>query len=177
MNCREVERLLTEDINQGNDARVRKHLDRCSICSKLHRELNSLSEMSRLLQELDKAPVDFSSQIYERLARPLLWQLQWKPFLVLGLVILGLVSFLWIQEVQPAPEAMLVPGETPQEDPFARVKDGDLELIDGDQVEGPYVDVILKSPSEPEYILRLPFRIRVRTSDVNQDIYLNNASY
>jgi hypothetical protein len=72
---------------------------------------------------------------------------------------------------------MLGPGETPQENPFARVKDGDLELIDGDQVEDPYVDVILKSPSEPEYILHLPFRIRVRTSDVNQDIYLNNASY
>ncbi len=95
---------------------------------------------------------------------------------------LGLVSFLWIQETQSAREAMLVAEETPREEPFARVQDGDLELIEGEQaesdrVEGPYVDVILKSPSESEYILRLPSRIKVRTSDLNHDIYLNNASY
>ena len=177
MTCTEVERLLTEDISQGNDARVQRHIVGCSICRKLHRELDSMSELSRLLREIDKAPADFSSRVYERLEQPSLWQLQWKPALVLALVILGLVSFLWIQEMQPVPEAMLVSEETPREDAFTRVQDGDLELIDGDRVEGPYVDVILKSPSEPEYILRLPSRIKVRTNDLNHDIYLNNASY
>mgnify|MGYP004196345955 CR=1 FL=1 len=51
------------------------------------------------------------------------------------------------------------------------------ERVESERVEGPYVDVILKNPSEPEYILRLPSRIKVRTSDLNHEIYLNNASY
>ncbi len=139
--------------------------------------MTSMSELSSLLRRIDKAPADFSSRVFQRLAPSSLWQLQWKPALVLGLVILGLVSFLWIQEAQSAREAMLVAEETPREAPFARVQDGDLELIEGDRAEGPYVDVILKHPSEPEYMLRLPSRIKVRTSDLNHDIYLNNASY
>ncbi|MCH8820735.1 MAG: hypothetical protein IIB03_10535 [Acidobacteria bacterium] len=177
MTCKEVEQLLTEDISLGNDARVEDHIGRCGVCRKLLRELDSMSELSRLLREMDQAPADFSSRVYARLARPSLWQLQWKPALVLGLVILGLVGFLWIQEEQPAPEAMLVSEETPREELFARVKDGDLEFIDGDWVEGTYVDVILNSPTDAEYILRLPSRIKVRTNDLNHDIYLNNASY
>lgn len=170
MTCKEVEQLLTEDISLGNDARVEDHIGRCGVCRKLLRELDSMSELSRLLREMDQAPADFSSRVYARLARPSLWQLQWKPALVLGLVILGLVGFLWIQEEQPAPEAMLVSEETPREELFARVKDGDW-------VEGTYVDVILNSPTDAEYILRLPSRIKVRTNDLNHDIYLNNASY
>lgn len=170
MTCKEVEQLLTEDISLGNDARVEDHIGRCGVCRKLLRELDSMSELSRLLREMDQAPADFSSRVYARLARPSLGQLQWKPALVLGLVILGLVGFLWIQEEQPAPEAMLVSEETPREELFARVKDGDW-------VEGTYVDVILNSPTDAEYILRLPSRIKVRTNDLNHDIYLNNASY
>ncbi len=182
MNCKEVERLLTEDISQGNDSRVQDHIDCCSLCRRLHRELTSMSELGRLLRTIDQVPADFSSRVFQKLAPSSLWQLQWKPVLTLGLVMLGLVSFLWIQETQSAREAMLVAEETPREEPFARVQDGDLELIEGEQaesdrVEGPYVDVILKSPSESEYILRLPSRIKVRTSDLNHDIYLNNASY
>jgi hypothetical protein len=177
MTCKEVEQLLTEDVNLGNDARVEAHIVRCSVCRKLHRELDSMSELSRLLREMDQAPADFSTRVYARLAQPSFWQLQWKPALGLALVILGLVSILWIQAVQPVPEALLVSEEAPQEEPFARVNDGDLELIDGDWVEGSYVDVILKSPSEPEYILRLPSRIKIRTHDLNHEIYLNNASY
>ena len=64
-----------------------------------------------------------------------------------------------------------------QETPFVRVGDGDLQLIDGDVVSNPYVDVILESPSEDEYILRLPSRIKIRTNDLNHEIYLNNTSY
>lgn len=179
MTCKEVERLLAEDPSQGNDARVESHIERCSVCQKLHRELTSMSELSRLLGETDKAPADFSSRVHERLAKPSLWQLQWKPAFALSLGLLGLVSFLWIQE--PGPDANLVSEDFPQEESFARVKDGDPQLIDADRVEGPvegpYVDVILKSPSEPEYILRLPSRIKVWTSDLNSDLYLNNASY
>ena len=182
MNCKEVERLLTEDISQGNDARVQDHIGRCSLCRRLQRELTSISELSPLLRTIDKAPADFSSRVFQRLAPFSLWQFQWKPALTWGLVMLGLISFLWIQETQSAGEAMLVAEETPREEPFARVQDGDLkfieeERVESERVEGPYVDVILKNPSEPEYILRLPSRIKVRTSDLNHEIYLNNASY
>jgi hypothetical protein len=181
MTCKEVERLLAEDISQGHDALALDHIERCSVCQRLHRELTSMSELSRLLGGGDRAPADFSSRVHERLAKLSLWQLQWKPALALSLGLLGLVGFLWIQEVQPGTDAQFVTETTPQEESFARVQDGDPQLIDADRVEGPvegpYVDVILKSPSEPEYILRLPSRIKVRTSDLNSDIYLNNASY
>ena len=91
MNCKEVERLLTEDISQGNDARVQDHIGSCSLCRRLHRELISISELSPLLRTIDKAPADFSSRVFQRLAPSSLWQLQWKPVLTLGLVMLGLV--------------------------------------------------------------------------------------
>ncbi|MEE8348159.1 MAG: hypothetical protein V3R94_01210 [Acidobacteriota bacterium] len=177
MICNEVERLLTEDISQGNDAQVQKHIEQCLSCKKLHQELESMGELTVLLREMDKAPADFSSRVYARLRQPSLWFLQWHPVPALALVILALLSSLWILEVQPAPEAVLGSEEASQGEQFARVDDEEIELTDGDGVEGPYVDVIMESPSESEYIIRLPSQIKVRTSDLTSDIYLNNASY
>ncbi|MEE2821790.1 MAG: hypothetical protein VYA53_02290 [Acidobacteriota bacterium] len=179
MTCKEVERLLTENISRGQDFQVQQHIRRCSVCKKFYHDLDSMSELSHLLGKMDKAPTGFSSSVHQRLAQqPYLGWLHWRVAPVLCLLILGLTSLLWIREAQFTRKGeILISEEMFQETPFVRVGDGDLQLIDGDAVPNPYVDVILESPSEDEYILRLPSRIKIRTNDLNHEIYLNNTSY
>ena len=180
MTCKKVERLLTEDIRAVEKAEVQTHIRCCCSCEKLYRELLSIKELSPLLRESKKAPVDFTSQVYRRLSKPSLWQIYGRPALSVSLAILVAVGFLWIREVQQqTTEKAMVASERilEAEEPFSEPVVDDLQVVDGDHVEGPYVDVILSSPSEPEYVLRLPSRIKVRTTNLHHDIYLNYASY
>jgi len=57
------------------------------------------------------------------------------------------------------------------------VSGDDLQRLDVREVPASYVDVILSGPSESEYILRLPSRIRIQTTHLNHDFYLEHASY
>ena len=80
MTCKEVERLLTENISRGQDFQVQQHIHRCSVCKKFYHDLDSMSELSHLLGKMDKAPTGFSSSVHQRLAQqPYLGWLHWRP--------------------------------------------------------------------------------------------------
>ena len=135
-----------------------------------------MGKLSRLLGETVESPSDFSSRLYRRLSEAPVswWQAYWRPVFVFSLVTLFSVGCLWVREVQVTEEAMLSSPSVVQEE---SVSGADLQPVDVGEIPAPYVDVILSGPSESEYILRLPSRIRIQTTHVNHDFYLEHASY
>ena len=127
-----------------------------------------MEKLSRLLGEAEGSPNDFSSRVYRKLSEGPVswWQAYWRPVFVLALVTLFSLGFLWVREVQVTDEVILSSRSVVQE-----------ESVSGNEVPVPYVDVIMSSPSQSEYILRLPSRIRIQTTHLNNDFYLEHASY
>ena len=127
-----------------------------------------MEKLSRLLGEAEGSPNDFSSRVYRQLSEGPVswWQAYWRPVFVLALVTLFSLGFLWVREVQVTDEVILSSRSVVQE-----------ESVSGNEVPAPYVDVIMSSPSQSEYILRLPSRIRIQTTHLNNDFYLEHASY
>ncbi len=168
MTCKQVERTLTENISALEKADVQAHIRNCRRCEKFCRELQSMEKLSRLLGDAVESPSDFSSRVYRRLSEGPVsrWQAYWRPVFVFALVTLFSVGFLWVREVQVTGEAMLSSRPVVQE-----------ESVSGNEVPAPYVDVIMSSPSQSEYILRLPSRIRIQSTHLNHDFYLEHASY
>ncbi len=176
MNCKQVERILTENISAVEEVGVQFHIRNCRRCDKLCRELQSMEKLSRLLRETVESPSDFSSRIYRRLSEVPIswWQAYWKPVFAFSLVTLLSAGFLWVREVQVTEEATVSSRSVVQEDSLS----GDeLQRVNAREIPAPYVDVILSGPSESEYILRLPSRIRIQTTHLNHDFYLEHASY
>ena len=168
MTCKQVERILTENISAVEKADVQAHVQNCRRCDKLFLELQSMEKLSRFLGETVKSPSDFSSRVNRRLSEGPVswWQVYWRPVFVFALVTLFSVGFLWVREVQVTDEAMLSSRSVVQE-----------ESVSDNEVPTPYVDVIVSGPSQSEYILRLPSRIRIQTTHLNHDFYLEHASY
>ena len=168
MTCKQVERILTENISAVDEADVQAHIRNCCRCDELCRELQSMKKLSRLLGDTVESPSDFSSRVYRRLPEGPVswWQAYWRPIFVFSLVTFFSVGFLWVREVQVTDEAMISSRPVVQE-----------ESVSGNEVPAPYVDVIMSSPSQSEYILRLPSRIRIQSTHLNHDFYLEHASY
>jgi hypothetical protein len=168
MTCKQIERTLTENIRAVEKADVQAHIRNCRRCDKLCRELQSMEKLSRLLGETVESPNDFSSRVHRRLLEDPVswWQAYWRPVFAFAVVALFSLGFLWVREVQVTDEAMLSSGSVVRE-----------ESLPGNEVPAPYVDVILSSPSQSEYILRLPSRIKIQTTHLNHDFYLEHASY
>jgi len=176
MTCKQVERILTENISSVEQADVQVHIRNCRRCDKLCRELQSMEKLSRLLGDAVGSPNDFSSRVYRRLSEGSVswWQVYWRPVFVFSLATLFSVGFLWVREVQVTDEAMFSSRSVVQEE---SVSGNDLQRVDVREVPAPYVDVIMSSPSQSDYILRLPSRIRIQTTHLNNDFYLEHASY
>lgn len=135
-----------------------------------------MGKLSRLLGETVESPSDFSSRVHRRLLEDPVsgWQAYWRPVLVVALVTLFSLGFLWVRESQVTQEAMLSSPSVVQEE---SASGDDLQRVDAREAPAPYVDVILSGPSDSEYILRLPSRIRIQTTHLNHDFYLEHASY
>ncbi len=168
MTCKQVEVILAEDIRAVEQAEVQDHIRCCAECEKLYRDFLSMEEISRLLGETVEAPSDFSSRVHQRLAESSVWQVFWRPVFVVSWLILISTGFLWVRVVQTTDEGVLASSPIVQED----------ESGSGSgEAPSSYVEVILSSPSQPEYILRLPSRIKIRTTHLHHDFYLEHASY
>ena len=135
-----------------------------------------MGKLSRLLGETVESPSDFSSRVHRRLLEDPVsgWQAYWRPVLVVALVTLFSLGFLWVRESQVTQEAMLSSPSVVQEESLSG---DDLQRVDAREAPASYVDVILSGPSDSEYILRLPSRIRIQTTHLNHDFYLEHASY
>ena len=133
-----------------------------------------MEQLSRLLGETVESPSDFLSRVQSRLSEVSGWQAYRRPVFVVSLVTLITVGFLWVREVRVTDEAILGSRSVVQEE---SVSGNDLQRADAREVTAPYVEVILSGPSESEYILRLPSRIRIQTTHLNHDFYLEHASY
>jgi len=178
MTCKQVELILAEDIRAVEQAEVQDHIRCCGDCEKLYRDLLSMEEISRLLGETAQAPTDFSSRVHQRLAESSGWQLFWRPVFVVGLLILISAGFLWVRVVQTTDEPVLAARPIVQEDESRSERLVNVsQRVEPRQAPDPYVEVILSSPSQPEYILRLPSRINIRTTHLHHDFYLEHASY
>lgn len=181
MNCKELERLVVEDIRTVNDVEVQDHIGRCDKCEKLCREFLSMEGLSSRLRDQVEAPDDFSARVCERLTQGAGWWVFRRPVVALCVVLGAAVLVLWATEVQvgsSAEKTVLNSRQIVEESEFLpRAFVNEPGLRDANHVRDPYVDVILRAPAEPEYILRLPSRIEIHRTDLHHDFYLNHVSY
>lgn len=180
MNCKEVERLLTEDLAWEGDPQVESHLERCGPCSKLHQDLLLLREWSGELREEVKAPADFSAHVMREVRSPgFLAGFLLSPTRA-GLVLVTVFGLMAMGDLSL--EALFRDGGG------SRAWESALESRQGITVfelnadpEGTggtsYVEVVLEDPTESEYILRLPSTIEIRRTEFQSEFYLQNVSH
>lgn len=69
MKCREVERLLSEDLRNLEDAEIQSHLGECPQCSRLAEEFRELDSLRHSLNQGVQAPAGFHQAVHRRVSR------------------------------------------------------------------------------------------------------------
>lgn len=172
MNCKSVQRRLTEDLKVARqDGLLLEHLRSCPQCQALCEELVSLQKLSRELRHSVPAPARFPSALWaERLAEPS-WQRRWKPAFALVVVAVLALGILWIsgsggvfpssqagQQIQSLQEFRTLPAEA-------------------EGLAAPYVEILLNQSSEQDHVLRLPPTIEIRRTELHHDFDLRHVSH
>ena len=178
MNCKRIEKLLTQDLGRADGAEINAHLCRCQACRKLHDELVAIHQLTQSLGTEVKTPSDFSARVFDKIST----RESWREKAVFSLILVVLFSggVFWTRGTG---------FEMDTNHPDLAVHAPELLLEDGSSVDvptgfendswlaAPYVEVIVKPPTEPNYILRLPLRIEVHQTHLHHDFYLHHASH
>ena len=179
MNCRSVQRRLTEDLKSApQDPLLRKHLGECPKCQTISRELLSLEELSRELGESPSPAPDFPS------ARPYpgpvgrVWRHSWKPVFALSLAAVLSLGILWIGASggPVAPTGKVLTGVSAQQ-PVNSLQETRTLPVETNDVAAPYVEILLEKSSQQEHVLRLPPTIEVRRMNLHHDFDLRHVSH
>jgi len=200
MNCREVQRILTEEIELAESADVRKHLDVCRECRDLHRDLLSLQALSGGLRGRTSVPAYFTERVCSRVSgrsRVGYWSV--AAATAAGLVFLGVGI---VNLAGPAAESdrevtsrALNGGEQirkiESDDRAADVSHGaepDVFYLGGEgwgsRPSGRLtvrshsgVPLVKPESSSSGYVLELPAAIEVRQTQADNEFYLENVSH
>ncbi len=179
MNCKEVKKLLSDDLAIGARTSVRVHLKQCSHCRSLYETLAEIGDLSLNLRAGQGAPRDFSSSILQQTAAlPPAPRFRWQPVaMVLSfLVVLGGAAVIWTPEIQrPLTSQQRGLARAPAREPAVLVEEPVIR--DLSQPASGYVDVVIRHPSQPDQILRLPSTIQIRRSDLPREAYATKVSF
>ena len=160
----------------GNEVNV--HLCQCQACRKLHDELVSIHQLTQSLQTEVKTPSDFSARVLDQISTRQNWGE--KAVFSLILVVLFCGGVFWTRGTG---------FEMDTNQPKLVIHDPELLLENGPSVDvptgfesdswlaAPYVEVIVRPSTEPNYILHLPLRIEVHQTNLHHDFYLHHASH
>lgn len=176
MNCKAVEKRLTEDVRTAAEASLQQHLAQCRGCRELYRQLLSLGELSGTLKSKVEVPADFAARVLERSVETRPWAYYGKP--ALAVVVLVVFSGGFLGTDLPPGGAGAAPAATVAEDrQQGLVAESGTVVFEVSESTGPYVDVLLDHPADQGRVLRLPSRIEIRKSALHHDSYLQHVSY
>ncbi|RPJ86292.1 MAG: hypothetical protein EHM18_06980 [Acidobacteria bacterium] len=200
MNCREVQKILTEEIRLAESTEVRKHLEGCQACRDLQRDLLRLDALSGELKGQTKAPAFFTERVCSRVSgrsRAAYWSV---AATAAGLVLfaIGVMNIEGlstgskgdlgsramnggerIQRTEHDERAPAVSHEA-QSDAFflggeewgRNQKTGRSTFRSRDGVP-----LVMPEPSSSGYVLELPATIEVRQTQADNEFYLENVSH
>lgn len=167
MNCRELEKLLLDDLRAADRSAAREHLEKCPACDALRRELQALRELSGMLQTDAEAPDEFTAQVVTRVRAGSNHESNRRLTTAAAgvLVISGVLLWTAVSET----------GNT-QEDPVEIDRALPDAAAEFDMNEPP-VQLLLETPSESEYILEVPSRIKIHRQELHDEFYLTQVSH
>jgi len=188
MNCRKVERLLTEDFRSADNPELACHLDECEGCRALYRDLKALAELSGKLKKETEAPAFFVSRVCARLPERVSLRRSLKLAVVAVSVIvilsLGFLKFFFLVEkpAGTANQSIVVTGSagedwSVEEDWRTEWPVAESGLLSAPEAKSEFVEILVGKPSESDYIVRLPSTIEVRNSQAENEYYLRNVSH
>ncbi|MFB3904757.1 MAG: anti-sigma factor [Acidobacteriota bacterium] len=198
MTCSEVQRILTEDIQQAASGEVQKHLESCQACRELERDLLSLQELSGGLKGRTHVPAFFAERVCSRASgrsRAAYWSL---AATAVGLILL-VVAVANLAGLSPEGDGQLKPevmngGERikrieHQERAASPKAEPDVFYLGSEEWGSQETDVLtlprshrgnrLEAPrrSSAGYVLELPATIEVRQTQADNEFYLENVSH
>lgn len=165
MNCRDVQKSLTEDLLSQNLGEIRRHLQECGSCQDFCSDLLKLQDWTRELSEAVRTPAGFQDSVMEDLNRQLRFRRRaLRPLIAVSVLLALSGGFFWAsRDGRPDDSA----------GPYFQIRSVDAH-------ESPnqiYLDVVLDPPDGEGYILRLPSVIEVRRTELHEEVYLQNASH
>lgn len=165
MNCRDVQKLLTEDLLSRNLDEVRRHLQGCAPCQDFCNDLLKLQEWTRELSKAVQTPAGFQDSVMDDLHQHLRFRRRALRPLIAAIVLLTLTGgFFWASH-QSRP--------TYGANPYFQIRSVDAH----ESPNQTYLDVVFDMPDGDGYILRLPSVIEVRRTELHEEVYLQDASH
>jgi hypothetical protein len=199
MKCREVQKILTEEMALAASAEVRQHLKSCRECRDLQRDLLSLRELSGELKGRTKAPAFFTEHVCSRVSgrsRAVYWSLA-ATAAGLVLLVIGIADLtgFWTGNDGKAGSRVVNTGEPIQRIEYDnRVADAsqdaqpDVFQLGGEESGSQETDQssfgshdagtrVVTRTTPSGYVLELPATIEVRQTQADKDFYLENVSH
>jgi len=199
MNCREVQKILTEEIQLAESAEVRKHLEACRQCRDLHRDLRGLQELSGELKGRTDVPPFFTERVCSRVSgrsRAAYWSLAAAAagLVVLAIGIANLAGLSTETDGKARPQAMNGGERIQRIEPDNRAETAsrkgqpDVFYLGGEGWGSQEPDRsnfgsqngvprVVPKTSSSGYVLELPATIEVRQTQAVNDFYLENVSH
>ena len=180
MTCGGVKRALTEDLQRVDESEIQAHIRGCEACAKLYRDLHAIEKLTPyLLEERVEIPTEFAARVHGRVSVGSAAHTVRRPVLCISGILLlafGLVS-IWQQPGGPATTLASQAADLHEREGAEQERSVRDAQPAHRQQAAPQGEIILRGTSQPETILRLPSQIRVRSTTLHDDFYLNHASY
>lgn len=196
MTCKQIRKLLIEDLVLGARSSVRIHLKNCPECCQFQEELQALEDLSQTLSSGKGAPQGFSGEVFKQTASvtPISFRVRNAAAVsVLSLSVLLVVSLWPLSDDGAAPE-MRIGSENSRPSPLGPASFKPMQArsaadefgvsirplsrpTSSDIDRGDFIDVVIKEPGKPDQILRLPATIQIKKKDLPRDAYVSRVSY
>jgi len=171
MNCNEVQRKLTDELDSRFEHDVVDHLTTCSSCRGLVDDLLEMQDLIQIITTSSKIPRHLYADVLDGVAqnhrRP--WFLNRAVFASVALL-LFVVGFFWA--------GGFVFSENPPTQQTELLIEQEIHSPDlNDLNESDYIDLVVEESPEGELIIRLPSVIEVRKTELHEDVYINHVSH
>lgn len=178
MKCRDVERLLAEDLSNLESSEIQAHVKDCPRCHSLADEFRSLDALRDSLSRGVRAPEDFSKKVARRVSSSSRSFIYAVPCLLL---ILGAAAGWNYSDVTPPRERQLLisnrTGTELREIPISGAESLDPRTPDWKIRDSQYVEVMITDSTGQTYIVRIPSELQVRQVNGESEGYVTYVSH
>ncbi len=179
MSCQRISQLLVESAAAAERGDVKIHLENCEECRRLLAQLRELEALRAALSNRQRAPEDFSSKVFQAVAKTRRWS-RWKLMAAVFVGALGLALAAGQFSTDPQVRTRIAPAveEPVAVGPSAPLLVGPELRFLGDQplAGDSFVEVELIDSKGRVRIVRIPTRIEIRKRDLGRDS-LRTVSY
>jgi len=171
MNCKDVQKRLTDDLDTRFEDEMVSHLTTCASCRELVDDLLEMQDLIQIITTSSKIPRHLYADILDEVVQETKKTRVFFRTAAVACAVLFLVAgFFWarssgfVNEPADRPVAASVKREAPC--PELR-----------NPVDQEYVDLIVERSPEGELIIRLPSVIEIRETDLHEDVYIRYVSH